>query len=70
VPTNLAIDDRLLNEALAVGGMRTKKDTVSTALQEFIERRQQKEILRAMGTISFRKGWDHKKGRRDRASTR
>jgi predicted nucleic acid-binding protein len=35
--TNLAIDDRPLGEALRVGGHRTKKDTVTEALQEYIE---------------------------------
>ena len=29
--TNLAIDDRLLNEALRVGGQRTKKDKNSAS---------------------------------------
>jgi len=32
--TNLDIDDRLLNEALRMGGHRTKKETVTEALQE------------------------------------
>jgi hypothetical protein len=39
--TNLAIDDGLLNLALELGGMKTKKDTVNTALQEFIQRNQE-----------------------------
>ena len=36
MPTNLAIDDRLLEEAQKVGGHRTKKETVTVALQEYI----------------------------------
>ena len=36
--TNLAIDDSLLNMALQLGGLKTKKDTVNTALQEFIQK--------------------------------
>ena len=34
--TNLGIDDKLLAEALKVGGQKTKKATVNLALSEFI----------------------------------
>ena len=64
--TNLAIDDALLERARRVGKFRTKKETVTQALSEFIQRRQQRKILKALGTIEFRKGWDYKKDRRDR----
>ncbi|MCZ6621538.1 MAG: type II toxin-antitoxin system VapB family antitoxin, partial [Deltaproteobacteria bacterium] len=37
--TNLAINDKLLEEARRVGKLRTKKETVTKALEEFIERR-------------------------------
>ncbi len=63
--TNLAIDDRLLNKAKQAGGFRTKKETVTVALEEFIARRNQRRILRAMGTFDFRKDWDYKKERRE-----
>lgn len=39
--TNLAIDDKLLDEAVRAGGHRTKKAAVTEALQEYIQRRQQ-----------------------------
>jgi Arc/MetJ family transcription regulator len=39
--TNLAIDDRLLDDALKAGGHKTKKDTVTEALHEYIQRRKQ-----------------------------
>ncbi|MFY9826997.1 MAG: type II toxin-antitoxin system VapB family antitoxin [Thermoanaerobaculia bacterium] len=39
MPTNLAIDDELLEEALHLGGHRTKKATVNEALKEYIQRR-------------------------------
>jgi Arc/MetJ family transcription regulator len=56
--------------ARRVGKLRTKKETVTHALTEFIQRRQQREILKSLGTIEFRKGWDYKKDRRDRESSR
>ena len=34
--TNLAIDPDLLEKALEVSGLKTKKETVNLALQEFI----------------------------------
>jgi len=68
--TNLAIDDVLLERARRVGKLRTKKETVTQALTEFIQRRQQRKILKALGTIEFRKGWDYKKDCRDRESGR
>jgi Arc/MetJ family transcription regulator len=45
--TNLAIDAKLLAEALKTGGLRTKKATVNEALRELIQRRKQAEILTA-----------------------
>ncbi len=68
MPTNLAIEDALLDKALKVGGLRTKKETVTKALEEFIQRRQQRKVLQAMGTFEFRKNWDYKADRRDRES--
>jgi Arc/MetJ family transcription regulator len=68
--TNLAIDDALLERARRIGKLRTKKETVTQALTEFIQRRRQREILKAFGTIDFRKDWDYKTDRRDRESRR
>jgi hypothetical protein len=64
--TNLAIDDELLNEALKVGGHRTKKATVTEALEEYIRRRRQAQIVELFGTIDFAEGLDAKKKRRRR----
>jgi Arc/MetJ family transcription regulator len=58
--TTLTIDDVLLERARLAGNLRTKKETVTQALTEFIQRRRQREILKAFGTIEFRKGWDYK----------
>lgn len=62
--TNLAIDDRLLNEALRVGGERTKKDTVTHALEEYVQRRKQARILDLFGKVDFDPAYDHKRQRR------
>jgi len=64
--TNLALDDRLLNEALRIGGKATKKDTVTEALQEYIARRRQARVLDLFGTIDYEPRHDYKKQRRRR----
>jgi Arc/MetJ family transcription regulator len=68
--TNLAIDDALLERARRIGKLRTKKETVTQALTEFIQRRRQRNILKALGTIEFREGWDYKKDRCNREPRR
>jgi Arc/MetJ family transcription regulator len=68
VATNLALDDKLLNQAMNIGHVRTKRETVTIALKEFIERRRQKKILDLQGKIVFRDDWNYKKDRKDRES--
>jgi Bacterial antitoxin of type II TA system, VapB len=62
--TNLAIDGRLLKEAQRIGGHRTKKATVTEALQEYIQHRKQAKIVSLFGTVEFDPKYDHKKQRR------
>lgn len=66
MPTNLAIDDQLLNEALKIGNFKSKKETVNTALKEFIQRRRQRDILKLLGQVDFEPSYDHKQARRRR----
>jgi Arc/MetJ family transcription regulator len=64
--TNLALDHKLLEEALKVGGRATKKETVTEALQEYIGRRKQARITELFGTIDYDPKYDYKKQRRRR----
>jgi Arc/MetJ family transcription regulator len=64
--TNLALDDKLLEEAVRVGGRATKKATVTEALQEYISRRKQARITDVFGTIDYDPKYDYKKQRRRR----
>ena len=64
MPTNLAIDDRLLEEAQRVGRHRTKRETVTVALQEYIQHRKQQEILSLFGDIDYERGYDYKRERK------
>jgi hypothetical protein len=66
VATNLALDDRLLDEAVRVGGKRTKKETVTEALMEYIQRRKQARIADLFGTVDYDPKYDYKRQRRRR----
>ena len=59
--SNLAIDDKLLVLAQNVGGIKTKKDTVNQALKEFVQRRQQEDIIDLFGEIEYDEDYDYKK---------
>jgi Arc/MetJ family transcription regulator len=64
MPSNLAIDDRLLAAALRAGGHRTKKATVTEALREYIQHRRQAKVIDLFGTVRFDPDYDYKKQRR------
>ena len=64
MPTNLAIHDSLLEEAQKIGGHRTKKATVTEALEEYIQRRKQARIVSLFGTVELDPTYDYKKQRR------
>ena len=66
MPTNLAIDDTLLDQALSVGGYRTKRETVNEALREFIQRRKRLELLKLVGKVQYDTRYDYKQERRGR----
>ena len=66
MPTNLAINDQLLEQARSVGGYRTKRETVNEALREFIQRRQRLELAKLVGKIEYDPKYDYKKERRAR----
>jgi Arc/MetJ family transcription regulator len=61
--TNLALDDRLINEALKAGHHRSKKETVTEALRKYINWLKQRDIVTSFGRIDFDKDYDYKKGR-------
>jgi hypothetical protein len=64
MPTNLAINDNLIEEARRIGGHKTKRDAVEAALDEYIRHRRQLGILDLFGTVDFDPAYDHKANRR------
>ena len=61
--TNLAIDQELLQKALEVSGLKTKKETINLALHEFVNRHKQMELLDLFGKMDPDPNYDYKKGR-------
>ena len=62
--TNLALNSNLLIEAQKIGGFKTKKDTVNTALLEFIQRHKQLKIVNYFGKINYEAGYNYKRSRK------
>ncbi len=58
--TNLSLDPELIEEAVKVGGERTKKAAVTRALEEYIARRKQKHLLELMGKLEWDESFDYK----------
>ena len=64
--TNVVIDDELINEAIRLSGVTTKKDVISFALQEFVATRKRRNLLELTGKIKFRDDYDYKAMRENR----
>jgi Arc/MetJ family transcription regulator len=62
--TNLAIDDNLIEQAQLLGKHKTKKAVVTEALEEYIQRRKQKNILELFNKIEYEKDYDYKEQRK------
>jgi metal-responsive CopG/Arc/MetJ family transcriptional regulator len=52
--------DKLIAEARRIGHHKTKSETIRAALQEYIERRKQLEIVDLFGTIEYDADYDYK----------
>ena len=63
MPTNLAIDDSLIEEARSMGDQKTKKAVVTEALKEYIQRRKQVQVLNLFGKVDYDPQYNYKKQR-------
>jgi len=64
MPTNLAIDDRLIEKAVKAGNHKTKKEAVTEALKEYIQKREQLKIKKLFNSVVYEKSYDYKKQRK------
>lgn len=51
--TNIVIDDKLMAEAMAVSGAKSKRETVEAGLRTLVRLKRQSEILKLRGI-----GWE------------
>ncbi|NEP80111.1 MAG: type II toxin-antitoxin system VapB family antitoxin [Okeania sp. SIO3C4] len=56
--TNINIDEKLLQEALALSDHSTVNLLIEAALREYIQRRQQLKVLELFGTIDYEENYN------------
>jgi Arc/MetJ family transcription regulator len=59
--TNIVIDDGLVEEAMALSKIKTKKDVVHRALEEYVFALKKKDLRELRGKIRLADGYDYKK---------
>jgi Arc/MetJ family transcription regulator len=64
MPTNLALDDKLIEEARTLGKHKTKRAAVNAALEEYVRIRKQLTIREAYGKYDFDPNYDYKAERK------
>ncbi|MGR9000016.1 MAG: type II toxin-antitoxin system VapB family antitoxin [Gammaproteobacteria bacterium] len=52
--TNIVIDDDLMDEAISLTGIHTKRELVNLALKELVQNRKKKDLFKLAGQIEFR----------------
>ncbi|NES72167.1 MAG: type II toxin-antitoxin system VapB family antitoxin [Okeania sp. SIO2D1] len=62
--TNINIDEKLLEEALALSDYSTVNLLIEAALHEYIQRRKQLKVLELFGTIDYEENYDYKQQRK------
>jgi Arc/MetJ family transcription regulator len=63
--TNIEIDDELMEKALKLADVTTKKEIVDRALRMYVAHHSRKDIWDLKGKIKFADGYDYKKDRRE-----
>jgi len=65
VRTNIEIDDELLQEALRVSGLKTKRAVVEAGLRMLLRLKRQEDILSLVGKVHWEGNLDDSRQRRD-----
>lgn len=58
--TNIVIDDMLIEQALRLSKLKTKKEIIHKALEEFVKNRKRLDLRKIKGKIDFAEGYDYK----------
>jgi Arc/MetJ family transcription regulator len=65
VRTNIEIDNDLLQEALRVSGLKTKRAVVEAGLRMLLRLKRQEDILSLVGKVHWEGNLDESRQRRD-----
>lgn len=68
--TNIEIDDELLQEALRVSGLKTKRAVVEAGLRMLLRLKRQEDILSLVGKVHWEGNLDESRQRRDFSNPR
>jgi len=58
--TNVFIDDSIIQEAMQLSNIKTKKGVIDHALREFVRMHKQKDLRDLRGKIEFYDDYDYK----------
>ena len=59
--TNIVLDDELVREAFKYSdNIKTKRDLIQTALEEYVSIRKRKDLRELRGKITFQEDYDYK----------
>jgi len=57
---HLTIDNQLLETAFRIGGLKTPKETVNAALEDYINKRNLEELINMFHSIDYDTGYNYK----------
>jgi Uncharacterized protein conserved in bacteria (DUF2191). len=58
--TNIVLNDSLVEEAMRLSQVKTKKDLINIALEEYIANHKKKNLMDLKGKINFDNEYDYK----------
>ncbi len=61
--TTIVVNDDLLSQVLQLSGFQDKKQAVQVALEEYIAKKQKKEVINLFNSIDYMDNYDYKEGR-------
>lgn len=59
----LLLNEKLIQEAIDLTGIKTKDEVVVLALQEFVAKRKRLNLMEIAGKVEFQEGYDYKRCR-------
>jgi Arc/MetJ family transcription regulator len=66
--TNIVLNDELINEAMRLADVKTKREAVHLALQQFVAHRKQRRILELVGQNLIDPDYDYRAVRNEQRS--